>query len=68
MGWVGHLKMSSEWAHGMCFDPPKILEQYLAYFKKYLHMTFAEKSHFWVIFTLFKAFSAINGVFKAFST
>ena len=55
VGWVGDPRMASKWTLGMCFDPQKILEQYLTYFEKYLKMNFGEKSIFWAIFQLFWA-------------
>ena len=61
MRWVGDPRMASKWTHGMCFDPQKILEQYLTYFKKYPIMNFAEKSVFWAFF---KLFWAVNAAFK----
>ena len=55
VGWVGDPRMASKWTLGMCFDPQKILEQYLTYFEKYLKMNFGEKSVFLAIFQLFWA-------------
>ena len=51
--WVGDPRMASKWTLGMCFDPQKILEQYLTYFERYLKINFGEKSVFEAIFQLF---------------
>ena len=68
MGWVGDPRMASKWTLGMCFDPQKILEQYLTYFEKYLKMNFGEKRGFIAIFNFLRSFLAKNGVFKAILT
>ena len=52
VGWVGDPRMASKWTLGMCFDPHKILEQYLTYFEKYMNMNFGVKSVFLAFFTL----------------
>ena len=64
MRWVGDPRMVSKWTHVMCFDPQKILEQYLTHFKKYPIMNFAEKSGFWAFFRLFKVFCTVNSALK----
>ena len=64
-GWVRHLKISSKWAHRMCFDPQKILDQYLWRFGKYHNMHFAKKCAFLTFFTFFWVFWPILANFEA---
>ena len=48
----------------MCFDPQKILEQYLTYFEKYPNMNFTEKNVFQAFVQHFKVFLAKNAAFE----
>ena len=67
-GCVRHPITGAKWAHGMCFDLQKILDQYLWWFGKYCNMTFAQNCHFLVIFMFFRLFLLISADFKEFLT